>query len=320
MLRMEEHISALADTSKIRFFDRRYELLDWIISNGVAKIESLQLDADYKARKEAIVTLETIDLALKESGVLICIPTVTMSEGLTTKRLSEFNCKKYRYARNGQLRSFYGVDCDIGAFLYLSIGEVLQLPLSMMELPNHNFIRWQLNQIQHINWDNNSALIFNDDELQLGLSSTDGVTLTTRAERSSRFPLKMDEQEVVGYYCTIIADMLRKQGRYREAIVHYEKAIEIRPNSTFAMNNLSWMYLTVAELECEENHHKALQLSERVDRISPSNKTNKDTYSCACAAVGDFEKAIKVEKLAFNKDYKIEGFKKGLTCLELGEE
>lgn len=79
------------------------------------------------------------------------------------------------------------------------------------------------------------------------------------------------------------------------------------------------MYVTVPEFKNKVKYQEAYRLSRKIDSLLPSEIEYRDTYSCTCAAVGLFEKAIEVEKTARNKPIRLEGFKHKKTCLDLGE-
>lgn len=79
------------------------------------------------------------------------------------------------------------------------------------------------------------------------------------------------------------------------------------------------MYLTVPQFKNSKTSQRAYQLSTKVDTLMPREIEYRDTYSCACAAIGDFKKAIEVEKTARNKEKRIKGYLTGKTCLQLGE-
>jgi hypothetical protein len=99
----------------------------------------------------------------------------------------------------------------------------------------------------------------------------------------------------------------------------YRVAIMAHPYDVLAMNNRSWMYLTLPDFKKPAYDKEAYRLSKLVDQSLPSSIEYRDTYSCACAGAGDFQKAIAVEKTARNKPKRIAGFGKRMTCLDLGE-
>ena len=58
-----------------------------------------------------------------------------------------------------------------------------------------------------------------------------------------------------------MGDLYSDQGKYKDAIAAYQKAIELNPNYTNAYNSLGWSYLLQGEFElAKANFEQAIQL------------------------------------------------------------
>lgn len=349
LLKIDEEISALPAAQRYQIFDSKYKILDEVIGKINLRIQPLVANKLLSQKERALKILKEIDWTLIENNFIVCIHTKTMSDALSPKDINFSGCqifgspdnidhstdtfyimncpalscqvrltpKAYEHIKKNQIGKYYTVDCDIAAIIYLAVGEVNGLPLKLVEMPSHNFVRWRFNESEFLNWDNNSALEYTNYDFRNGLTTTSSSKISPEEELEGHFLQDMTIDEIVGYYYSVTGIELKDQKRYREAEQFYNKSISIRQYDALALNNLSWMYLTVLEFKSENNYKVALRLSEKVDAIIPSDKNYKDTFSCACAAVGDFVRAIKLEKLAFNDSTKIAGYSKGKTCLDM---
>ncbi len=325
LLALEEMYSDLPEDEKVPLFKSRQKKIDELMDAAKKKFGS-NINSEMLSEDEVISIFKTIDSLLTEQYYLVCIKVERLSETLTPRKLSEFDCVKHtpgfrgKFLRQNNSSFYYGIDCDLGAILYASIGEILNFPIHIVEVPNHNFVRWEFKNESFINWDNNSGKVFNNNDFRNGLTPTSSSTFDTQEERLNHYLESMKKDEFKGYYISLIASSLAEKGFYLKAEELFKKAISYRPYDALACNNLSWMYVTVPIFKNDSNYKKAYELSSKVDKQLPRNITYKDTYSCACAAVGEFKKAIRIESDAYNKQLRIEGFTEKKTCLDIGEK
>ncbi len=325
LLRLEEKYSKLLAVEKNSFYDPMYQKIDLLIDSAKIRLKKIISKDSIIPYDIALKILATIDSILTEQYFLVCIKVEKLSDALTSKSRKDFKCVEYlqgyrsEFVKIHPTSKYYGIDCDLGAFLYLSIGEMLKLPLYVVEVPGHNFIRWQFPDKTYINWDNNSGKSYSDDAFRQGDTPTISKSFTPKEERLNHFLTNLSQNDITGYYLSIIAIELSHQGRYSETEQLYLQAIAYRPYDALSSNNLSWMYVTVAQFKNAEIYQKAYKLSVKVDSLAPKEIEYRDTYSCACAAIGKFNEAIIIEKKARNKVKRIEGYKLKKSCLDLGE-
>jgi len=322
--REQESAERIRNTSLSQEYAPRFDVLNRVIDDAVNTISQRKVD-DSDETEIAIATLKAIESSLVNNHFLLHIPTKTLTDGLTAgpkKIQSILTQERLEFlAANPQLDDWYTFDCDTSAFIYMSVAEKMNLPLSFVEVPQHNFVRWHLKSGLHINWDTNSANVYTDDHYRKGQTPTASQGFGPEREERRKFLTDYREAEIIGYHTGILADVLRLQGSSREAIPLYEEAIAARPHAPDVKNNLSWILLTSSEFNESESAARALTLSLEVDAIDPWHKDYKgykDTLACAYAAVGDFEKALEVERVAHIKTAKIEAFRDRKTCLDLG--
>lgn len=97
-----------------------------------------------------------------------------------------------------------------------------------------------------------------------------------------------------------IGGVFHREGKLRDAVASYEKAIEMQPESPVALTNLAWILATAPDDQLR-NGARAVELSLKADRIS----RGKDplflhTLAAAYAEAGHFEKAIETAHRALD--------------------
>ena len=91
---------------------------------------------------------------------------------------------------------------------------------------------------------------------------------------------------------TVLAIALDEKGQSAEAIKHYEKALEISPQSVSALNNLAWLLATGSNASLR-NGARAIELARQADQLSGgTNALVLRTLAAAYAEAGQFGKAI----------------------------
>jgi tetratricopeptide (TPR) repeat protein len=324
IIRMEQAALASGDANfDSAAFQAKYDLLDRVLAQARQHISyDPGLTASAQQTAQARRILATIETLLIENNFLLRIPTQYLYEGFTPRPAPQggyfaTSARRQHYQAH-QNELFHHFDCDISAVLYVAIAEELGLPIHMVEVPGHNFVRWRFSPSRYLNWDTNAAREYTDDQYRQGLSLTSGTSFGPALEQAERFLTDMTRDEIIGYFTALTAGIFADRKHFAEAVVQYERAIAARPYSTLPRNNLAWMYLVHAEVKSEDNYRRALELALQVDAIDSSDKNYKDTLACAYAAVGDFGHALQAERQAFSKPEKLTGFATGKTCLDLG--
>jgi hypothetical protein len=325
LLELERSYGVYSDADADSYYGIRITKLDQLINAAIQRVSVKKQPAMYTPT-EAEHVLKVIDSVLTEQHFIVCIKIEELSTALTPTKTSLLTCAPYlpgyriSFLRSHPNDDYFPIDCDLGAILYLSIGEILQLPLSLVEVPNHNFVRWNFADYSYFNWDNNSGRVFPDDAFRQGRTPTSSASFDAAEDKNNHFLKNMTKEDIVAYYSTIIAGNVSHHGKYELAESLYKQAIIVRPYDALALNNLSWMYVTVSQFKGSPYSDSAYAYSTRADSLLPKEIEYRDTYSCACAAVGNFVKAIQVEKTARNKSTRIDAFGKGKTCLDIGEK
>lgn len=214
------------------------------------------------------------------------------------------------------------IDCDLYCFIYLGLAEMNNLPLSMIELPMHNFIRWNFHDGKHINWE----VIEGVDHPRENTLSCYGYLNDVNRKYYLR---PWSFSEVLAYYYTLRGATFDYNKLYlnpQKAKRDYETAIGYSSNRAVTFNNLAWLYVVDPSFDSEFNLQKLLKMMDTATRLL-NDRNYYDTKAGVYAQVGDFKKAI----ACLNQGLKVENdpdgvldsckkhivwFKQGITIRE----
>ncbi|MCU0439008.1 MAG: hypothetical protein MUC49_14005 [Raineya sp.] len=303
-------------------FDKKYQIIDTLIATCKNRL-SVRLKNPVESHIEGVEILKTIDSILSENNFFICIETGFLSEALTPTSKDTplkcyiFNNNSYRKKMYEQAKIIYRIDCDLGSFIYLGIGEALGLPLTLVEVPKHNFIRWKFRDGTHINWDVNSADFFSDEDFRNGLSPTAHSRFTKETEIKFGYLQSMDSSNTIGYYSRVVGYNFEEQKKYLEARKYYELAIEKWPYHPTPKFYLAYLIISYPVFNKKEDCLLANKLA--IDAVVASPKDNEylKILACSYALLGDFKMAIRTAKQTNPINSKlIEAFKNKKTGLD----
>lgn len=178
---------------------------------------------------------------------------------------------------------FHTADCDTVSFIYLAIGEALDLPIALVEVPNHNFVRWYLTDRSFVNWETVHGIARSDRDFIRDYG------IPQAAVENGTFLTRMTRENVLGYGHCIVAGGLEKQGRHKDAQAEYRLAIKAHARSPMPWNNLAWSLVTSPDPGLR-NGREAVDLARKGVQIYRT-ANSLDTLACAYAEAGEFDKA-----------------------------
>lgn len=207
-------------------------------------------------------------------------------------------------------------DCDTGSFIFIAAGDKMNLPISMVEIEvagnpgerefgDHNFVRWTLQNGQHVDWDPNAERLRYGDK------------------KTNLYGFAWTDDQLFGYLYFTRGISWRENDNFENAINDYYHSIKKFPSWAKARNNLAWLYSTVKQVQSDKSKIEALELALDVVDLHPV-ASNKDTLACAYAINSNFTKAAEIQTEVVNEDnsaaYKVrlEKFRNNQNCL--GEE
>ena len=278
---------------------------------------------------EALETLGRIEATITSLNFVCSIPAFlvgSFTEGLTTRPLdprviyAPENTLRRPHVLAHQTDDFSHLDCDLGSLLYLAIGETLDLPLRMAEVPGHNFIRVVLRNDSQMNWDTNYGFSKYTDT---DYADRHGVTPDLIV--NGTYLRSFSPENVDGYFHFVRGLTFQAKSDLARAIAEYKSAILHFPQSPASRNNIAWLYASRRAAQNIVDRDEALQLSTRAVEIHRTGNA-LDTLACVCAEQGDFESATRYETEAYNMTYNpsyrrmVEAFKSRQTYLDVNPE
>lgn len=281
-----------------------YAILDAILDEAKSRLKPIPAGLDDAAyEKFAVESLKTIDCTLVRHGFVYPGKGLVqlLSDGLDSTMFtdpmyyeallnSSHNAGRIAFIEQRKPGPYYVVDCDIASYIYLAIGEIMKYPLSMVQMPLHNFVRWHRPNGGYIDFETMDGEE-TDDNYYAGhwgipakFIGTPGV-LTT-----------MTSAQLLAYEDFAIAIATTWKHDYPGAIAEYEKSIATDATLGDAANNLAWLYTVVPDPKYRDGQKavayalKAVAISENGDWL--------DTLACAYGLAGNFQAGIDTEKRA----------------------
>lgn len=301
--------------------DDMFRLLDQLISE--AQLRNLSAHA---TKKEAIDALHEIDKLLIAHG-FIYPPvgrTPLLRDGLTPYDIDETGLAEIRQSSHNKRRSTYfsthstgpfrSVDCDIASFLYLGIADALELPLFLVEAPEHNFVRWYFSDETYLNWETM------DGEMRTDADYKRDYIISEELIQGGVYLSKMTREDTLGYCHFIVGVALEQKKQWKQALKEYLLATHLYSRSASPWNNIAWVMVTARDSSVR-NGKEALKFALKATNINRS-ANNLDTLGCAYAEAGLFEEAITIEEEAYEISLKqiyattLEGFRHRKTWIE----
>lgn len=278
--------------------DSIFDRLDFLIS--CVKNEIPQ--GDNEDPVVAMEKLKSIEQTLTNNNLVCSIPIFlvpSLAEGLhqTPLRISpseEENRNRRSHIEKHIDENFSHMDCDLSSLLYLSIAEKIGLPLCMVEVPGHNFVRWTLRDGTHINWDTNFGYNrFTDDQYAIKYDAQEEQI------NNGTYLSNMSTENVLGYFYFCRGNMFEGKSKSHKAIQEYLQSIEKYPQSPASRNNIAWMFVTSRDIQKLITDNQALGFAREAVAIIRSD-LHLDTLACVLAQLGEFEEAITLETEAYN--------------------
>lgn len=174
-------------------------------------------------------------------------------------------------------------DCDIAAVITLAAAERLGLPVKLVCIPNHMFLRWSSPGFER-NWDPNSARSIHDGQY----AHESGVTDEGRRHLGWLEP--MSQPRVLSYWHRSIGHWHERHARHGEALVQFRLAVQSDPSDLESQDALAWFLAT-----CPDAAHRdaaeAEAIAARLVALWPRGAWI-DTLAAAQAERGAFAAAV----------------------------
>lgn len=188
------------------------------------------------------------------------------------------------------------LDCDLYCEIYVGIGQMAGLPLKMVEIPSHNYIRWLFKNGDYIVWNGNDGKAYVEKEMECYYKLTDS--------NQRHYLFNFNENNILGYYQFLIGMNFhfRNTVNLKRAKEFYKRSIELDSDRPSTLNNYVWLHIMNPQLD---NSFKDENMMKYIDRaIFLENNLNfYDAKACLYALQGNFDEALKVESEGLKLSY-----------------
>ena len=143
---------------------------------------------------------------------------------------------------------FYFTDCYNTTVIYLSIADVLNLPLYSVHIPNHSFLRWYIDEANYLNWEATKGKRSND----YSYTILTGIKLSDSAVKNGVYFRKLNRSENFGTRYILMGNVMiqtaemqnsdKKVNYYNKALQYFNKALAANPNFSVVKNNIGIAY------------------------------------------------------------------------------
>lgn len=297
------------------------ELLRSILIDITNKV--LNVHRHPQTREEALAVLEVIQLALVKHNFLQpseeedwpqTLGIAFTPRTLTPAALSQV-LRHYHNVRRAQYidlaKPIYFVDCDMGSQIFIAVGELAGWDIRLVEVPNHNFVRWHLSETIKVNWDWTRWESSNDSDYFVELSDGD--------HRLRSFYLRsLEPAETKAYYTGLIGSEASLPSDAERLL---QEAVKVLPNHPLTLNNLAWLYATTPEF-ARYKGNLAVSFGLAAWSMRPLYGVFADTVACAFAANGSLLLAERIEEFALehaNSPMQRESFRKNRDQIGKGK-
>ena len=197
--------------------------------------------------------------------------------GLKAALASPKNTERLKHSNPAQPYRF--LDCDMGSLLIMSVAQMVGFQVHLVEVPDHNFIRWHAPGGGAVNWDWTHWSSRQDQEYY---DRIDPVQLTRRTYLGSQ-----TAGEAEGYFLAVLTRNIRDPSLKLEL---RRRALAQAPANPVTANNVAWSFATLDEGVTEQERKDAVPLALSAWASAPNDPGFMDTAACAFAAAN--QKAI----------------------------
>jgi hypothetical protein len=289
-----------------------------------ATAAALQVNRRPQTKDEALAVLEAVQLTLAKHNFLQPPEEKdwpqTLGIALTARpftpveldRILQDPDNRKRSAYVDRSKPFYFVDCDMGSQFFIAVGERAGWDIRLVEVPQHNFVRWHISESVKVNWDWTRWSSSEDSSYGINTSASGDPRVRALYLRS------LDSKEARAYYLGLIGS---------EAVLHtdaerlLQEALAILPNHPLTLNNLAWLYATTPELASNKSN-LAVGYSLAAWSLRPYDGNYADTVACAFAADEAKDIAIEIEDFAMEharSTTQLKGFQANRALIKEGK-
>jgi hypothetical protein len=281
----------------------KFALLRSVLDRATAA--ALAEDSRPRTRREAIEVLDAVQEVLAEHNFLQPIEPEdwreTLGDALEPLQLSRE--ERLRLLAPGELNGFraryidpnkplYFVDDDIGAQLFVSVGQRLGWDIRMVMVSDRYFVRWHVTPSVLLNWDWTAGGPRRDEDYVAG----EGVLYRTWRERRRDFS-SLSLRYSRAHFLYLIARNVQAPASKQQLL---DKAMRFDATHEGVQNSLAWLYATDPAFR-RSYGRRALQYALSAWAATPRDPSVADTVACSFAAYGDRSMGVQVQRFAIDR-------------------
>jgi hypothetical protein len=290
-----------------------YATLDAILDDARARLKPIPTDLDRPAYDAfALDALRTVDCVLVSHGFVY--PGIglvqLLSDGLDRTTFADtryyrallaspHNTGRTDFIEKRKPGPYYVVDCDIASFMYLAVGDVMKYPISMVDLPMHNFVRWNRPDRSYIDFETMDGVQTDDSYYQ----SHWGIPVSFLGMPGVLTTMTQGQLLAYHYFTTALAIVWKHD--YPAAIAVYKTAISTDSTLNDAANNLAWTYTVVPAAGLRDAQQAVTYAAQAVSILADGDTL--DTLACAQGLAGKFAEAVQTENRAIQVNWAPQG-------------
>lgn len=280
-----------------------YDLVDEVIRRVKARLLA-SAPQDFESREDyALNALATIDEVMTELNFVFPPSSrsiVTFGQSLTPTKLTKdeltavfgmsVNARRRDHIRENYDKDFFLADCDTGSVMYLAVGEALDLPVFLVEVPQHIFVRWYFDDKEYLNWETTGGLSHSDKHY----IRNDNIPLA--AIDKGIYLSKMDRSTTIGFANCLVGMVQRRNKAFAEARASFKIGMQTYVGSPLALHSFARLLENDPDAS-EQDWKEVMELTTHTLNLF-EDATLFHVQAMAFSASGEFAKAIQSEKRA----------------------
>lgn len=184
------------------------------------------------------------------------------------------------------------IDCDLYSEIYVGIGQMAGLPLAVVELPGHMYLRWNYSNGGYLPWDPTAGSAYADEK-----AITNYQVLTNYNKDFYFFNMPLNYLKA-HYYNFRAGHANTDKELYNPELSReaYEASVTLRPNNPFIYNCYVWLHIRTPGLDKSLDLKKMHGYIDAAIKLEP-NLLYYDAKACLYALNKDFKNAIAMEQI-----------------------
>lgn len=206
----------------------------------------------------------------------------------------------------------YFMDCDIASLIIISVAQMVGFEVNLVEVPNHNFVRWGGHNETHANWDWTNWGSHTDETYARSFR----VTPTQILRKVYLITLGFDEARA--YYLSVMADNFEDQA---SRLAVRRMSIDGAYRNPTSANNVAWTFATIADDVTEAERRSGVSYALDAWSAKPDDTNVMDTVACSLAAAGrrTLAAAVQRDTIRIAGSQSLNNYEENLRRIENGE-